>query len=136
MSCKLSTSPQALRHQADFQIKTLAAAEASQGVRICSMAGVSIVAAPADQVRQSLRTIAGNSSNFLVSCCLLHGAATQWLPIDGTTFIVADPWFVVGEEHLADEVAPAPDTGLLEHPLEMLLHSVSRDKQLVSDLCR
>lgn len=52
-----------------------------------------------------------------MSYCHLHGAATQWLLIDRTTFVVAEPWFVVSEEHLADKVAPASDTCLLKHTL-------------------
>src|SRR5512132_1617577 len=76
------------------------------------------------------------ASSFLVSCCLLHGAATQWLPIDRTTFVVAEPWFVVSEEHLADKVTPTAHTGLLEDALQVLLHGMGRDEQLVRDLCR
>ena len=77
-----------------------------------------------------------SASSFLVSCCLLHGAAPQWLPIDRTTFVVAEPWFVVSEEHLADKVTPTAHTGLLEDALQVLLHGMGRDEQLVRDLCR
>jgi hypothetical protein len=52
----------------------------------------------------------------LIGCCL-HGAATDGLPSDRTAFVVADTWFVVSEENLADKVAPASDTCLLKHSL-------------------
>jgi hypothetical protein len=76
------------------------------------------------------------SQTFLLGCCRLHGAATDWLPIDHTTFVVAHPKLVMSEEHLADKVPPAPYTCLLEHPLEILLHSVGRDTQIVRNLRR
>jgi hypothetical protein len=38
------------------------------------------------------------------------GVAADWLPVDHTTFVVADAGLVVGEEHFADEFAPAAHT--------------------------
>jgi hypothetical protein len=40
----------------------------------------------------------------------------------------------VREEDLADEVAAAMDTGLVEDTLEVLLHGVRRDHQFLGDL--
>ena len=48
---------------------------------------------------------------------------------------VAQAWLVVGEEHLADELAPAADAGLLEDALEVLLHGVRRDAPAGSAIC-
>ena len=73
---------------------------------------------------------------FLFSCCYLHGTATDRLPIDRTTFVVAETWLIVGEEHLADEVAPTAHTGLLEDALQVLLNGMGRDEQFVCDLRR
>jgi hypothetical protein len=38
------------------------------------------------------------------------GAAADWLPVDHTTFVVAEAGLVMGAEHLADEFAPAGHT--------------------------
>ena len=40
----------------------------------------------------------------------------------------------MGEEHLAHELAPTANAGLLEHALEMLLHRVRRDEKGIGDL--
>jgi hypothetical protein len=42
----------------------------------------------------------------------------------------------VREEDLADQVAPAADSGLLEDALQVLLHGVWRDDELLADLGR
>src|SRR5215207_9148449 len=71
-----------------------------------------------------------------VSGAAVDGAAADWLPVDRSTFVVADAGFVVGEEHLADELPSAAHTRFLEHALEVLLHGVGGDAQLAGDLCR
>jgi hypothetical protein len=123
MTCKPSTSPpqalQALRAISPiFLSRPWAAPEDSQGVCICSPGRISPLQAPAQPGAPELvHRLLETASSFLVSCCLLHGAATDGLPSDHTAFVVAEPWFVVSEEHLADKVAPASDTGLLKHAL-------------------
>ena len=124
MTCKPSTSRSgSARHQPDLHIKarwqhrkftagyTFAALARSQPLQRANPGAPELV-----------HGLLETPSSVLVSCCLLHGAATQWLPIDRTTFVVAEPWFVVGEEHLADKVAPTAHTGLLEDALQVLLH--------------
>ena len=39
----------------------------------------------------------------------------------GALFVVAEPWFVVGEEHPRGQLTTAADAGLLKDALEMLL---------------
>jgi len=58
------------------------------------------------------------------------------LPIDRTAFVVAETWFIVGEEHLADEISPAAHTGLLEDALQMLLHRVRGNTEIIRNLRR
>ena len=50
--------------------------------------------------------------------------AAQRSPVGGPPFVVAHARLVVGEEHLAGELAPAAHAGLLEDALEVLLHRV------------
>jgi hypothetical protein len=47
------------------------------------------------------------------------GAALQWAAanrfrVAHALFVISDAGLVVGEEHLADEIAPAANAGLLE----------------------
>src|SRR3712207_8424150 len=53
-------------------------------------------------------------------------------PLDRPLLVVADPRLVVREEHLADEVAPAANAGLLEHVLQVLLRSEEHTSELQS----
>src|SRR5829696_7249085 len=61
-------------------------------------------------------------------------SAPQWLVGDRTALVVTQAGFVVGEEHLADQVAAAADPGLVEDALEVLLDGVGRDHQPLGDL--
>jgi hypothetical protein len=54
--------------------------------------------------------------------------------VGGAVFVVAQAGLVVGEEHLADQVAAATHPGPVEDALEVLLDGVSRDHQPLGDL--
>jgi len=68
---------------------------------------------------------------------LLHArsrAAPDRLSLGHASLVVANARLVVGEEDLADEVAPTSNARLLEDVLEVLLHRAGRDGQGVCDL--
>jgi len=52
------------------------------------------------------------------------------------TLVVAQPRFVVGEEHLSDQVATAAYAGLVENALQVLLHRVRGYDEIRGDLGR
>jgi hypothetical protein len=54
--------------------------------------------------------------------------------LERAAFVVAQAGFVVGEEHLADQVTAAAHAGLVEHALEVLLDGVGRHHQPLGDL--
>jgi hypothetical protein len=56
--------------------------------------------------------------------------------LEGALLVVAKAGLVVGEEHLADELAPTANTRLLEDLLQMLRDRVRRDDEALGDLGR
>ena len=76
------------------------------------------------------------SSDLTQRSLAIERPAAQRFAVDRPAFIVAQPWFVVREEDLPDEVPSAADTGLVEDAGEVLLHGVRREDQFVSDLFR
>jgi hypothetical protein len=53
---------------------------------------------------------------------------------EGAVLVVADSGLVVGEKDLADQVAPAAHTGLVEHALEVLLNGVHGDDETLGNV--
>jgi hypothetical protein len=62
------------------------------------------------------------------------GPSPQGLAVGGAVFVVAQAELVVGEEHLADQVAAAPHSGLVEDVLEVLPDGMGRDHWALADL--
>ena len=60
--------------------------------------------------------------------------AAQGSVLGRAAFVVAQARLVVGEEHLADQVAAAAHPDLVEHALQVLLHGVRRNHQPLGDL--
>ena len=67
---------------------------------------------------------------------LCERAASKRLVLDNSTFVVAHPGFVVGEEHLPDQLASAAYASLVEDAFEVLLDGVRRDRKAPGNLCR
>jgi hypothetical protein len=56
-------------------------------------------------------------------------AAAERLSGLGPALVVADAGLVVREEHLAGQFSPAPDAGLAEDVIQVLLDGLSREEQ-------
>ena len=63
-----------------------------------------------------------------------EGTAPHRLPVHHAPLVVAQARLIVGEEHLPDEVPSTANARLLEHALQVLLHGVGGDAQVIGDL--